>query len=92
MPNTKAAKKALRVNKRRHEINAGRKKALKQAVKKSKKAIENRDIEEAKKMLDFLYETADKIAKTGYIKKNKADRIKSRITKLFNKHFSEKKS
>ena len=92
MPNTSSAKKALRVSDRKHLINLKRKKDLKQAVKQSKKAIEEKDEKKAKEMLEFLYKTSDKIAKTGYIKKNKASRIKSRITKLFNKKFENKKN
>jgi ribosomal protein S20 len=37
--------------------------------------------EEAKKNLPKIYEILDKAAKNGLIKKNKADRLKSRVAK-----------
>lgn len=82
MPNTKSAVKALRQNKRRHERNVERKKLLKSTVKTFKKTAESGDAKAAQEQLQKVYEVADKIAKTGYIKKNKASRIKSRAAKL----------
>ena len=82
MPNTKSAVKALRQNKRRHERNLERKKLLKSTAKTFKKTAESGDAKAAEATLQKVYEVADKIAKTGYIKKNKASRIKSRAAKL----------
>jgi len=43
---------------------------------------ESSAIQEAKKLLPQVYKLLDKAAKTGLIKKNTANRKKSRITKL----------
>ena len=40
---------------------------------------------EAEKLLPIVYKTFDKAAKINLIKKNKANRKKSRITKLISK-------
>ncbi len=69
MPITSSAKKALRQNKRRRAINIKRKSALQTAIKQYKKIPE----------LQALYKAVDKAAKSGFIKKNKANRIKSRM-------------
>lgn len=92
MPNTSSAKKALRVSGRRRTINLGRKKVLKDVLKSFKRAIKEGDRDKSIESLNFLYKTADKIAKTGYIKPNKASRIKSRATKLFDKTFTSKQT
>lgn len=80
MPITKSAKKALRQNIRRHERNLKNKKALKTAVKNYKKAS-GTSKEEAIKLLPKVYKALDKAAKTKLIKKNKASRLKSRLSK-----------
>jgi small subunit ribosomal protein S20 len=85
MPITKSAKKALRQNKRRREINLRRINELKKTVKKFKKLITENKKEEALKLLPKTYKAIDKAAKGGVIKKNTADRKKSRLTKMLNK-------
>jgi len=85
MPITKSAKKALRQNKRRREKNLRQFDILKETVKKFKKLVEENKKEEALKLLQQVYKVIDKSAKTGIIKKNTADRKKSRLTKLLNK-------
>jgi small subunit ribosomal protein S20 len=81
MPITKSAKKALRQNIRRRKINLKRKVELKSVIKQFKKlAAENK--EEAKKYLSQVYKKLDKSAKVNLIKKNKAARLKSRLSKL----------
>jgi small subunit ribosomal protein S20 len=85
MPKIKSAKKALRQNIRRREKNDSRKLMLKKAVKEFKKLIAAKKSGEAQAALKKVYEVADKIAKTKYIKKNKAARIKSRATKMLSK-------
>jgi small subunit ribosomal protein S20 len=84
MPNTKTAKKALRQNIRRRQINAKSKKDLKEAIKNFKK-LALTDKEKAKKELSAVYKKLDKSAKTKLIKKNKASRLKSRLAKALNK-------
>lgn len=82
MPITKSAKKAQRQSKRRQVFNLRRKRAYKDALKDIKNLVAEKKKEEAAKLLPKLYKALDKAAKTNTIKKNKASRLKSRITKL----------
>lgn len=75
MPITKSAQKALRQTKRRTEKNKVWKEKLKAAIKKAEK-------EKSKETISYAFQIADKSAKVGIIHKNKAARIKSRISKL----------
>ena len=85
MPKIKSAKKALRQSTRRRKVNEGRKVTLKKTVKTFRKLVQENKSAEAKDALVKVFSTADKIAKTKYIKKSKADRIKSRAAKLLKK-------
>ena len=85
MPITKSAEKALRQSIRRRAQNIKRKDAYKNAVKIVRKLVLAGNLAEAKTKLSTLYKALDKAAKTHVIKKNKAGRLKSRITKLFAK-------
>jgi small subunit ribosomal protein S20 len=80
MPITKSAKKALRQNKKRYAVNTKRQAALKAAVKKYQK-LASTDKKEAEKFLSSLYQTIDKSAKNNIISRNRAARMKSRLTK-----------
>jgi len=82
MPITKSAKKARRQNIRRRKINIKRKDDLKAVIKQYKKLIVSNKKDEAKKYLSQVYKKLDKAAKTNLIKKNKAARLKSRLSKL----------
>jgi len=86
MPITKAAQKALRQSKKHREKNLQRKKAMKEAVKNIKNLLDKNKKKEALKMLPETYKTIDKAAKTNIIKKNTANRKKSRLTKMINKY------
>ena len=81
MPIIKSAKKALRQNIRRRKINLKRKADLKSVIKQYKKLVSSNK-EEAKKYLAQVYKKLDKSAKVNLIKKNKASRLKSRLSKL----------
>lgn len=85
MPITKSAKKALRQNARRRIRNLVYKKKMKKLIKEMRSLVAGKKIEEAKKILPRVYKILDKAAKVNVIKKNTADRKKSRITKLINK-------
>lgn len=78
MPITQSAKKALRQSKRRRIGNLSKQKAFKDAVKRFKKAP-------TKEALAFVYQTLDKAAKTHVIERNKASRMKSRLSRLLQK-------
>ncbi|MBI3638423.1 30S ribosomal protein S20 [Candidatus Wolfebacteria bacterium] len=94
MPIKKSAKKALRQNIKRRAKNIKRKTELKSVIKQYKKLVaeykkaeprsELRSVtgEDAKKFLPQVYKKLDKAAKTNLIKKNKASRLKSRLSKL----------
>jgi small subunit ribosomal protein S20 len=92
MPNTQSAKKALRQTQRRRTTNLQRKDSLKKAVKSFKKLVAEKKQDEAKAALSTLFKTADKIAKSKYIKKNKASRIKSRAAKTLRTTFEKKEA
>jgi small subunit ribosomal protein S20 len=80
MPITRNAKKALRVSTRRNAINERVKKVLKEEIKTVKKVALKKDFVEAKKLLSVAYSAIDKAAKKGIIKKNAANRKKSRLS------------
>lgn len=82
MPITKSAKKALRQNIRRREKNLKRKAELMAVIKQYKKLISAGQKTEAKNYLSLVYKKLDKAAKINLIKKNKAARLKSRLSKL----------
>ncbi|KKW48417.1 MAG: 30S ribosomal protein S20 [Parcubacteria group bacterium GW2011_GWA1_59_11] len=82
MPITRSAKKALRQNVRHRELNLGRKKDLKTAVKAYRKLIAEKKTEEARAFLPKVYQVLDKTAKNNVIRKNTASRLKSRLSRL----------
>jgi len=84
MPNTKSAIKALRKSQKRYITNKRNKEFLKAEIKKYKRLIEAKNIKEAEEQLKLIYKKLDKAAKTNLIKKNKAARLKSRLTKNLN--------
>lgn len=79
---TKAAKKAIRQSQRRKASNLQKVKKLKNLLKEVMKFIAEKKTAEAKKLLPEVYQSLDKAAKTGLIKKNTASRKKSRIAKV----------
>jgi len=81
MPVTTSAKKALRQNARRRVQNLVKKEAYKKAVKEFRKLTAAKNIEGAKKLLPNVFKALDKAAKTNVIKRGKADRLKSRLSK-----------
>lgn len=81
MPRTRGAKKALRQNIRRRLINLRRQAEMKTVVKNFKKLLAEKKIDEAKNYLPQVYKKLDKLAKVGFIKKNKAARLKSRLSR-----------
>ena len=82
MPITESAKKALRQTVRRHERNLKKKNDLRAVIKKYKKLVAAKDTAGAEKELQMVYKKLDKSAKTNVIKKNKASRLKSRLSRL----------
>jgi ribosomal protein S20 len=85
MPNLQASIKDLRQNKRRRVNNDRLRNRVKRAVKKQNLLVEQENKIEAEKNIKNVYKVLDKTAKKNVIKKGKADRIKSRLTKNLNK-------
>ena len=85
MPITKSAKKALKASLKKKKFNLKRKEAMKEVVKKVKKLAKEGGSKEAVGMMPAAYKAIDKAAKRGVIKKNTANRKKSRLAKLLSK-------
>jgi len=85
MPITKSAKKARRQNIRRRKMNVKKGSELKAVIKQYKKLASTGKKDEAKKYLSQVYKKLDKSVKINLIKKNKASRLKSRLSKLLSK-------
>ena len=82
---TQSAKKAARQSEARREKNLVYKNKIKKLVKEARSLVLHKKNAEAKKILPNIYAALDKAAKVGVIKKNNADRRKSRLTKLIDK-------
>ena len=85
MPITSSAKKALRQNKTRHARNLVRKENYKRVIVKYRKLVTAKSMDEAAKLLPLVFKALDKAAKTKVIEKNKASRLKSRLSHLIAK-------
>ena len=79
---TKSAKKALRQSKKRRVRNIVYKDKLKSTIKEVRTLVLAKKVDEARKLLSQAYKVLDKSAKVGVIKKNVADRKKSRLSAL----------
>ncbi len=82
MPNTSSAKKALRQSLPKKAMNRRRKNNFKVAIKELRKAVATNANDKAIGLLPFIYKSLDKAAKSNTIKKNKASRLKSRLSRL----------
>ncbi len=85
MPITKSAKKALRQSKKRRVRNLKQKDATVKELKTFKKFVAAKNKKDALKALPQVYKALDKAVKNHLIAKNKAARLKSRLTKMVNK-------
>lgn len=84
MPNLRNAEKSLRQYKKRAAKNLAAKIEVKRLLKDARKAIDAKNIIKAEELAKTLIQKLDKIAKTGYFKKNKSSRLKSRLMKKLN--------
>ncbi len=83
MANTKSAKKRIRQTQKRTFLNNGYRRAVKKAKKAIQKALQSKaDKKQIQKLLQEFYSIVDKTAKRNIFHKNKAARLKSRITKM----------
>lgn len=78
MPVIKSAKKKLRQDKKRTLANSKIRRTLKELIRKAEKKPTEKTIKTAITM-------ADKAAKTNIVHKNKAARLKSKLSKLLKK-------
>ena len=85
MPHKNSAKKELRKNRRRHALNKAQTSTLRTQLKKVAQAAGAGDHDTAAAELPRAQKLIDKAAKTNSIHRNKAARLKSRLTKLVNK-------
>lgn len=84
MPNIKSAKKRVLTSKKKADNNTLGRSSMKTAIKKSEKAIKANDKVEADNNLKIAVKRIDKAQSSGLIHKNKAARLKSRLTKQTN--------
>ena len=82
MPVTKSAKKADRASNRKKVFNIRRKNKIVSSRKDVNKLLlsEKPTLQEVTDALSKYYSALDKAAKTNYIEKNKASRLKSRLS------------
>lgn len=85
MPNTESAKRALRKAERRRVKNRSERSTLRTTVKKVRVAVATTDADSAKSALQTAIKKLDQAADKHLIHKNKAARLKSRLTKKVNK-------
>ncbi len=85
MPNIKSAKKRVRSNATKNDINTLVKSSMRTAIKNVEKTVAANNVEEASKKLNIALQRIDKACNSGLVHKNKAARLKSRLTKAVNK-------
>lgn len=84
MAHSVSAKKRIRQNERRQEVNKARKTRVKTEVRKVREAVHDGDVEGAQTKLKEASRVIDQIASKGTLHKNKASRLKSRLAKRVN--------
>lgn len=87
---TSSAKKVIRASARKAVFNLRHKKAIDDVSKKIKRFVSAGKSGEAMALLPKAYKEIDKAAKTNFLKKNAASRMKSRLTLFVNKHLKVK--
>ncbi len=80
MPNIKSSKKAVKVIAKKTANNHELKTRVQNIIKNCDKAISAENVEEANKLLKDLQQYSDKAVSKGLMKKNTANREKSRLT------------
>lgn len=85
MANSKASKKRVFIGERNALRNQAIKSRTRTFVKKVVKAVEAKNVDEAKTALQVAYKELDKAVTKGVIKKNTASRKKSRLALKINK-------
>ena len=83
MPIKQAAMKALRQAKKNALRNKTVKNKLRDLIKRGRKSLAEKKLDEAKNLLRDAVKTIDKAVKSKTLKQNTASRIKSRLAKQF---------
>lgn len=84
MPNIKSAKKRMRSNAKKANVNTLVSSSMKTAIKKFEKEVKAGNKEAANNNLNIALQRIDKAKTSGLVHKNKAARLKSRLTKMNN--------
>ncbi len=84
MPNHKSAKKRMRQNEKRRQINRSNRSRMRTAIKKLRAALTGGDANETQQLLPATVSTIDKAVNKGIIHRNTAARYKSRLTARVN--------
>lgn len=84
MPNIKSAKKRVLTNKRKEEENILVESRMRNSIKKLEKTVKEGNAEESKVLLNTTLKNIDKAQNINIVHKNKAARLKSRLTKSVN--------
>ena len=85
MANTSSAIKKVRQIKRRTAVNRANRTEVRTQVKKLQRSLDSKDAEGARKLLSPTVSAVDKAVQKGILTKNKASRMKSRLTARLNK-------
>ena len=84
MPNIASAKKRVRSNEKKKNVNILVNSSMRTAIKKFEKEVKAGNKKEASNCLNIALQRIDKAMASGKIHKNKAARLKSRLTKMRN--------
>jgi small subunit ribosomal protein S20 len=80
-----SAKKRIRQNEKSRTINRARKSMVKTQTKHFEDALKSGDLANAEQQLKKTVRLLDKVGATSTMHKNTVARVKSRLTRLFNK-------
>ncbi|MBA2341424.1 MAG: 30S ribosomal protein S20 [Pyrinomonadaceae bacterium] len=80
MPNHKSAKKRMRQNEKRRQVNRSNRTRLRTAIKNLRTAFSAEASDEAQTLLPKTISIIDKAVQKGVLHKNAAARYKSRLT------------
>ena len=84
MPNIKSAKKRMRSSVKKTNVNTLVNSSMRTAIKKFEKEVKAGNKEAASTNYNIAIQRVDKAMSSGKIHKNKAARLKSRLTKMKN--------
>ena len=84
MPNIKSAKKRVKTDAKKKVANKNNASSMRTAIKKFEKEAKAGNKEAASNNLNIAIQRIDKAMSSGLVHKNKAARLKSRLTKMKN--------